>query len=310
MNNKTRVFSGVVILVLLSVPLSAGEEEQWLGYRSAREAERILGDMSSPDIKLSRDKPAGVGLPEFKCENPLFGKWSSPMAKGGHLWIALDRTHKHGPFDQLYIDSDGDGELKDETVATAYQMEENFSRFGPVRVIFEGEDGPITYHLNFRYYGREDGEDYFWRSSGGWYEGTVKVGDVKKHCVLMDYNANGTFDDKSSDFGDCDRIRISDKRNEGEAVFVGNYLQVDGAFYRPEIARDGAYIKLTRAIDVAFGKIHVAGTINEFAAGGENGLLYVTFDKGVGQLPVSAKTRRTEAGNSKADGLEKRAASK
>ncbi|HUW19981.1 MAG TPA: hypothetical protein VMW16_11830 [Sedimentisphaerales bacterium] len=286
MTNKNRVCRGVVIVALLLPALSAGQQEQWLGYRSAREAERILGDMSSQNPKLSGDKPAGVELPQFKGDQPLFGKWSSPMAKEGYLWIALDRSHKHGPYDLLYIDSDGDGHLEDETAAAAYQMEENYSSFGPVGIVFEGEDGPISYHLNFRYYGREGRDPYFRVTSGGWYEGAITVGDQKKHCVLIDYNANATFNDKSSDFGNCDRIRISKKRDEGDARFVGNFVQVDEVLYRPEIARDGAYIKLTRAEDVVFGSIRAQDTINEFAAGGENGLLYVALEKGVGKLPV------------------------
>ncbi|MHC4620910.1 MAG: hypothetical protein ACYTEQ_24450 [Planctomycetota bacterium] len=285
MNNRTRVCSGVVILVLLSASLGAGQEEQWLGYRWAREAERILGDIRSQNLELSTDKPAGVELPKFKCEKPFFAKWSSPMAKNGYLWVALDRTHKYGPFDQVYIDSDGDGQLKDETAAAAYQVEEERASFGPVKAIFEGEDGPITYHLNFRYYGYEN-YIRLHASSGGWYEGDIKVGGEKRYCRLLDYNANGTFDDKSPDFGECDRIRIAKKRDEGEARFVGNFVQVDDVLYRPEIARDGAYMKLTKADDAVFGSVRAQDTISEFAAGGENGLLYVALEKGVGKLPV------------------------
>jgi hypothetical protein len=274
----------ILMVLAVGVQLCAAEELQWLQYRSSREARSIVGDMGSQSLKMSSDKPEGIELPEFKGEEPLFAEWSSPMVEGGHLWIALDRTHKHGPHDSLFIDSNGDGRLSDESATAAYRTEQNYTYFGPVKVVFEGEDGPISYHLNFRFYGYED-RRYLYISPGGWYEGDITVGGEKKYCVLIDQNVNGTFNDKSIQAYNCDRVRIG-KKDERDTRFVGNYIEIDGAFYRPEIARDGAYIKLEAAEDIRFGKVKMQEAITGFSAGGENGLFAIKLEKGVGELPV------------------------
>jgi hypothetical protein len=67
---------------------------------------------------------------------------------------------------------------------------------------------------------------------------------------------------------------------------VGNYIEVDDVLYRTEIARDGAFVKLSSADDVKFGNIRVPAAITEFAAGGENGLFTRELKEGVAKLPA------------------------
>ncbi|MCP4261453.1 MAG: hypothetical protein GY774_28720, partial [Planctomycetes bacterium] len=141
------------------------------------------------------------------------------------------------------------------------------------------------YHLNFRFYNHGEKNRWLYTYSGGWYEGTIDVAGTKKHCVLIDYNVNGTFNDKSLDPSESDRIRIG-KKGSQEFLFVGNYIEVDEVLYRPEIARDGACIKLNKAEDVKFGNIRIPKTITEFSAGGENGLFKLKLENGAGSLPV------------------------
>jgi hypothetical protein len=195
--------------------------------------------------------------------------------------------------DKLYIDSNGNGDLSDETAISAYRTTQNYTYFGPVKVIFQIEDGPVTYHLCFRFYGSADSNrKRLYASSAGWYEGDITVNGAKKHCVLFDYNANGTFNDKSLDPGDSDRIRIG-QANSQDTRFVGNYIEVDGTYYKPEIARDGACIKLAEAKDMTFGKVRLPESVSELSAGGENGLFIVKPEKQVAFLPVG-KYRITE----------------
>ncbi len=207
------------------------------------------------------------------------------MVESGYLWISLDRTQKQGQWDRLFIDSNGNGHLNDETAITAYRTDRYSAYFGPVKVVFEGEDGPLTYHLNFRFYNYNERNRRLSVYSGGWYEGTITIAGAKKHCVLIDQNANGTFDDKSLEAHKCDRIRIG-KKGDRDTRYVGNFIEVDGVLYQPEIARDGAYIKLTKAEDVKFGNIRMPESIIEFSAGGENGLFTLKPEKGTGSLPV------------------------
>jgi len=274
---------GIGLLVLVSqVP---GQQEQWLQYHCSHEAGQIIGEMGSQTMQLSTEQPADAKLPQFKGKSQLFARWHTPMVKSGWLWIALDRTHEQGPYDSLYIDSNGNGALDDETAVAAYRTDQQSAYFGSVKVIFEVEDGPVTYHLNFRsdQYGASDNR--LIALSGGWYEGDITVGEQKKHCVLFDYNANGTFNDKSANAADCDRIRIG-KQGGQDTLFTGNYIEIDETLYRPEIARDGACISLAKAENVRFGNIRLQESITRFSANGENGLFILKPEKGIASLPV------------------------
>ena len=285
MRNRTYIRLAVGIGLLILVSKVSAQDEQWLQYHSSREADQILGEVGSQTMELSTEQPAGVKLPQFKGQNQLFAKWSTPMVKNGWLWMALDRTHEQGPYDLLYIDSNANGNLDDETAEAPYRMDQQNAYFGPVKVIFEVEDGPVTYHLNFSSYQPRTGGNELYASSGGWYEGDITVGAEKKHCVLFDYNANGTFNDKSANAGDCDRIRIS-KQGGQETLFTGNYIVVDETLYRPEVARDGACIKLSKAENVRFGTVRLPESITQFVANGENGLFMLKPEKAVASLPI------------------------
>ncbi|KPK76956.1 MAG: hypothetical protein AMJ79_04845, partial [Phycisphaerae bacterium SM23_30] len=278
-NRKILILIGALALCFCTC-WAEGQQEQWLGYYTGREAHMVVGDMGVRILPLGDEKPKGVELPEFESEGPIFARWDSPMAKNGHLWIALDRSHLYGPYDRLYIDANGDGALRDEAVISAYRTSVNYAYFGPVKVVFASHDGPITYHLNFNFIKLSDTKELR-VYAGGWYEGEIKIGAAKKKCVLIDHNANGTFNDRSLDPGQCDRIRI-----DSETRFVGQYLEVVGVLYEPQIARDGACIKLTEAENVIFGEIRLPGSLTAFAAGGEKGLFNVKPEKGRAKLPV------------------------
>jgi hypothetical protein len=284
MTKKMRIWVTVSFCLFILTSLAAGQQEQWLQYTVANEAWQILGDMGAAGPRLSSDKPQGVELPEFKGNEPLFARWNTPMIEAGGLWIALDRTKKDGRYDSVYVDSDADNTLGDESAYQMYRQEQRETYFGPIKVVFQGEDGPITYHLNIQLYDYQGNRSVYIRPAG-WYEGAVTVAGEQKHCTLIDQNVNGTFNDKSLDASSADRIRIG-KKDSRDTRFVGNYIEVDGVLYTTEIARDGAYIKLARAEDVTFGTVHLPEVITEFAAGGENGLFVVKPKEGIARLPV------------------------
>ena len=284
MGSRTYILVAAWISLFILASTARAQDEQWLQYHSEREAQRIVGDMRTLNLTLLSGRPQSVELPEFKCDEPFFVSWSTPMVASGQLWIAVDRSAEKGRWDQLYIDSNVNGHLNDETPVKAYRTEQYYTYFGPVKVVFEGEDGPLTYHLNFRFYESGDTQRLY-VSSGGWYEGDITVAGAKKYCVLIDYNANGTFNDKSINYGECDRIRIGEKGTQ-DTGYVGNYTEIDNVLYNIEIARDGAYIKLSKADDVKFGTVRLPDTITEFATGGENGLFTFKPENGTGSLPV------------------------
>jgi hypothetical protein len=284
MANRTYIWLAVGISLLVLTPAARAQDEQWLQYHSSRDSWQIVGDMGTSNPEVTSEKPKHLELPDFKCDQQFFARWSTPMVPSGGLWIAFDRKSRSGPHDLLYIDLNGNGSLADESALEAYQRDERNAKFEPVKILFDDDDGPITYHLNVKFYRYRD-RTYLNLWAAGWYEGTIKVGGVTKHCVLIDHNANGTFNDKSLNAHKCDRIRIG-KKGAQDTRFVGNYIRVDGVLYRPEVARDGACIKLTKAENVQSGNIRLPESITEFSAGGENGLFTLKPEKGIASLPV------------------------
>ena len=284
MTNRTNILLAIGIGLIVFASVARAQDEQWLQYHCQREAQQIVGSvLMAAAPRMRTDMPQGVELPQFTSRQQFFTQWSTPMVAGGRLHIALDRTSERGRWDRLFVDSDGDGHLNDETAVTAYRIGQYYTYFGPVKVVFEGEDGPIVYHLNFRFYDYNEQNRQLYIYSGCWYEGDITGGGVKKYCVLMDQNVNGTFDDKSPAAGNCDGIWIGTKSGR-EASYVGNYIDVDGVLYHPEIARDGAYIILAKAENMKFGDIRLPETVTEFSAGG--GLFTVKPEKGKASLPV------------------------
>jgi len=147
MGNKTYIWLTVGISLLVLTSLARAQDEQWLQYHSEREAQRIIGDMALSHLEFTSEEPQDVQVPRFKGAEQFFTKWPTPMVESGYLWIALDRSGEQGQWDRLFIDSNGNGHLNDETAVPAYRVAGSSAYFGPVKVVFEVEDGPVTYQL-------------------------------------------------------------------------------------------------------------------------------------------------------------------
>jgi len=278
MKNRTHIRLVAVVAITILTSAARPQDVQWLQYRSASEAYSVVSDIGLQSLAPVGEKPAGVTLPVFTGSEQVFAKWSTPMVEAGYLWMAVDGRNK------LFIDSNGNGHLDDQTAIEAYRSAQDSAYFGPVKVVFQGEDGPVTYHLNIQFYDRPDGKRLYVRTAG-WYEGAITLNGQKKQCMLIDYNANGAFDDRSVNFDQCDRIQIG-ATNAQETRFVGNYIEADGTLYSSEIARDGAYVKFAKAEGVKLGDVRLPESVTEFAAGGENGLFIRKPEKGQCILPI------------------------
>ncbi len=276
---------GVWGFFLAGIPTTGlGASEQWLAYKYSREARRIVSGVGSRSIRAVKEAPEGVKTPDFSCDTPYFVQWETPMVPGGKVCLAMDSTNANNSYDRLYLDSDADGDLSDEEPSKPYQTDDYRAYFGPVKVLFKGEDGPITYHVSVDFYKHEETTFAYVRSSS-WYEGKVDLGGEKRLCTLIDRNANGTFNDCSLEARNCDGIRIGDPA-KSEVLYVGRYVQADGKLYECEIAQDGAFVKLAEARDVKYGRIRVADSISELVVSGENGLFTVHPEKGLGEVPT------------------------
>jgi hypothetical protein len=267
-------WAAVAALALATTALA--QKEQWLDYHVDREGRGYRY------LDLTRDPPPNVKLPKLNAQ-PYFAHWTTPMDPAGR-WLCLDRTKKSGLYDRVYFDSTGNGRLDDKSPVGTSHSDQYSAYFEPVRVVFKGEDGPITYHLVLRFMQYGAGDPNLLTSSGGYYAGKVDIGGKKRRVELIDENVNGTFNDRAADMSDCDCVTI-----EGDKVgqrYLGKMLEVDGQFYLIEVARDGAFIKLQKAENVVLGEVRVPETISEFVAFGENGHFVRQPVKGAFTLPV------------------------
>jgi hypothetical protein len=245
----------------------------------------MVPGLSPSPVSVSTSRPQGVTLPQLKDRQALFGKWSTPMAKAGFLWLALDRDTSKGPYDRLYIDSNENGRLDDETAIKAFRAEPSYARFGPVKVVLQGEDGPVSFHLELTIY-TSGGSAYCYVSAAGWYEGDVSIDGVKTRLMLLDHNANGVFNDRSVDPGKADRILIGDRETAGEPMTVGRFVDVNGILYELEVAKDGAYVKLKKAQDVQGAPVRVPAGISRVTVSGTNGSFRLKPQDQGARLPV------------------------
>jgi hypothetical protein len=268
-------------LLILAGMVAAGsalaQTEQWLQYHTGTES------LSYHQLEATTNPPAGVALPKL-IGPAYFIRWKTPLDPSGGRWLCLDRSRKAGPHDLIYIDSTGNGRLDDKTPLQARSASGNDMEFPPARMVFKGEDGPITYHLVFRAYDFQNNQVELLASSACWYEGTVNFDGVKKHIKLVDGNVNGTFNDMAADPYESDRVEIEgDKTAEH---FLGKMLEVGGKLYRVEVARDGAFVKVQKAEDVTLGQVHVPENISELSVFGENGHFTRQPVNGQVSLPV------------------------
>jgi hypothetical protein len=253
------------------------QPEQWLQYHTSPEGRSYRW------LDLTTNRPPNVALPKLGAR-PFFAHWTTALDSKGR-WLCFDQSRKSGPYDRVFIDSTGNGRLDDKSAAKAIRTDPFNAFFDPMRVVFKGEDGPITYHLVVRSISL--GSDMDLRvliQSGGFYSGTVDLGGRKRRMELIDGNVNGAFNDLAANPDDCDQVAI-----EGSAPqCLGRLIEVDGQFYRLEVARDGAFIKVRKGENVVLGKVRVPEFVSEFMAVGENGQFTRKPVKGELTLPVGS----------------------
>jgi hypothetical protein len=252
------------------------QSEQWLEYHTSNDPRAYHS------IQLTTNPPPGVALPKLNA-SPYFARWKTPMDPAGERWLCFDRTRKSGPYNRLFIDSNGNGRLDDKTPVQA-RLDSNEALFPATPLVFKGEDGPITYHLIVRFYQYENNPAQLLVASGSWYEGVVNFDGAKKRIHLIDGNVNGTFNDIAPDAYDSDRVQVDgDKVSER---FLGRMLERDEKIFNVEVARDGAFVKIQKAEKIALGPVRVPDNISEFIAFGENGYFVRQPTNGEFTLPA------------------------
>jgi hypothetical protein len=268
-------WAGVAAMAAATTALA--QPEQWLQYHPRGEGRGYRW------LEITSNAPPNVVLP--KLSGPAyFARWTTPLDPAGGRWMCFDRTRKSGPWNRVFVDRNGSGRLDDATPADAVRTDPSSAYFDPVRLVFKGEDGPLTYHLNLRFIKYDDGEVRLLISSGCYYEGKVVMGGKRRTVTLLDGNVNGVFNDIQPDPSECDRMVVEgDKAGER---FLGRLLEVENQLFQIEAARDGAFLKIKKAANVTLGQVRVPDTISEFTAVGETGHFIRKPEKGEFTLPA------------------------
>ena len=268
--------------------VSAADEAQgatWLSYYHSQDARKRLGyAIGARGMEMTEQKPDGLKLPADIGEDVRFGKWNTPMDDAGFRHVALARSAYGQLCDQLVIDSDGDGQLDDETIYGTYNLRVYGSArgrvyFDPVAIELQTEDGPTLYHLNVNVYCGGPGSYNVTYNAGGWYQGTVMLNGEPVDCQLLDNNANGTFNDTcegDEGYGDTDRVRFGAANSE--AMMTGHYVKNADKFYAFSAAKDGAYVTVIDAVGLAVGKIIVPEDFTYVKVFGPEGSFNITPD--------------------------------
>jgi len=296
-----RMVSMAIVTVLLSANV-CGQEAQWLQYRWAREPHTQLPIVGRLRIEPTSEAPKNVDLPTLSAKEPLFARWETPMAPAGHVWLAMDRSSEDTSYDRLFIDTDADGSLADEQPIEAFRarVRESLSGrilygdFGPVQILFPGEDGPVASHVVLSLYARP-GYRRLYVVSAGWYEGIVTLGGRKVHCTLIDTSVNGRFNDTAAARAACDAIRLvaegknrmGPSRDFDPAMhFVGRHVEYDGRLYRLTITPDGSQVTFAPAGDVPMGAVRVADDMARLSVFGPEGSFLREPAGGVATVPA------------------------
>lgn len=269
--------NALAALVALAFTLTAAaQKEQWLEYHTGTEPKGYRW------LELSTNPPPNVTLPKLTSA-AYFGVWKNSLESNEGRRFCLDRAARSGPYDRLIFDANGNGRLDDDAAVACQSRDDNSASFEPAKLVFKGEDGPISYHLICQFYQFDKDRAQLLVGSGGWYEGSVELAAKKRRVQLVDNTVNGVFNDTSTTPSDSDLlIVLGDK---GVSRYLGKYLEVDGQLLQIEVARDGAFLKAQKAEGVQFGKVRVPETISEFVAFGKNGHFVRKPEKGELSLP-------------------------
>ena len=252
------------------------QPEQWLQYHTSSEGRGFRW------LELTTEAPAGVALPPVSGQ-AWFAHWQTPLDPQGR-WICFDRTRRSGPHHRVFIDRSGDGRLAEEPPLDAARVDQYSASFDPVRLVFQGEDGPIIYHLALRFMRYDEGDARALVQSACYYAGNVNLAGQQRVVTLIDANVNGTFNDQAPNPADCDAIRIHGDP-AGQRI-LGRLLEVGDQFFALEVAQDGAFLKVQLAQEVALGTVRVPDALSEIIAVGRPGHFLRQPVNGEFTLPV------------------------
>jgi hypothetical protein len=180
----------------------------------------------------------------------------------------------------MYVDVDGDGSLDDETPVKGRQSEQ-YTVYSTRRSLSQGRRRPPSPITVMRILQLQRTKHLPMISSGSYTKGRPYRRQTRPLC-LGGLQHQRTFDDKAEILTPTYSSRSERDR---KTFHVGNYQEYGDTLYRVKIARDGAFVELTPASDVAWGIVNVPLSITKFTVGGLNGMYEKTPKEGRVRLP-------------------------
>ncbi len=278
MNNCGQLIGLAALAMVGLTPPAPAQTEQWLQYHTGNESRGYRW------LDLTTNAPADVALPKLG-DQVFFARWTTPLDPQGR-WICFGRTRKTGPHNRVFVDSNGNGRLDDDQPLDAQRVDQYSSTFDPARLVFQGEDGPFTYHLALRFMRYSANDSRLLAQAGCYYAGKVKLGSAQPLVTLVDANANGTFNDRAPNPSDCDAIIV--EADESGQRYLGQLLELDGQFFAIEVAQDGAFLTVQPARDVVLAPVRVPEAISEITVVGGPGHFVRKPVKGEFTLPAGS----------------------
>ena len=290
-------FLAALVAGLLWAAVAArGQEAQPLAYRSSDQAEEVIGLTPGQNLEWSWDPSAGLALPTFTSKRPLFARWVSPMVPGGAVQMALDPSVAGGPYDRLFLDTNVDGRLADESPIPAFSAAKNpygqsvEFRQVPVRLI--GPRGTLAYQLDLKLEIKGGEPSLMVATAGGRREGKVTIDGRTLTCMLIDTNANGTFNDRGEDLSGGDVICVGDP-SALQVAPVTDYIEVSEKLFGLEVAQDGSFVKFVSLEKRGLGFLRMPPDIARVALSA--GRRRLVLDAQAGRTPVPAGSYRVDA---------------
>ena len=276
--------AGVLAAVLAWAGV-AGAQEQYLGYHSGPLTNQPAMALTSRDLDVLSEAPAGLVLPA-NPGTPMLAVWKTPLAPGGQVLMAAVQTKPDGPYDRMVIDANANGRLDDDQAVEATDLRAfkdlQSCRFAGLKLKLPAADGPVTYHMDISFY--KSGKLFRLRAqSACWYEGRIDLDGQPVDCLLLDSNVNGLFNDIDADPLKSDFLKLGD-RPMGR---VGKYVKVGDAFHQLTVAPDGSALTLTPAGDLAMGQVQATG-VDVLCAAGANGVFFCDTREGPAKLPIGS----------------------
>jgi hypothetical protein len=275
---NSMTFKAVSAAAVISLGVAVAGE-QWLQYHTSAEGR------SYQWLDLATNAPPGITLPTISG-TAYFAWWHTPLDPKGGRWLCFERTKRSGPWNRVYVDGNGNGRLDDENPVEAQEINDFSASFPPLKFVFKGEDGPLSYHLIPRFMKYDENDLRLLVSSAGYYDGKIDLGGQKKLVTLVDGNVNGTFNDVSANPNESDRIAVEgDKAGQR---YLGRMLEQEKGLFSIDVARDGAFVVLKETTEVKLGKVTVPESITELTLVGENGHYVRKPVKGEFTIPLGA----------------------